>query len=164
MNAEQELLSKAEAVLGDREEILAAGIFGHQDSAATAMAAMAGAAAGGAVLDNPVTAGVGAAASVHATRAALAASNGVTVRMLVAVTPSRIHLLDWTTGSGPTKELVSFDRSSTDVRVARFGLSRRVSLQDTRSERSIGLTGTTAFFSSEAKGDRAVLRTLAEAS
>jgi hypothetical protein len=94
----------------------------------------------------------------------VAASNGVTVRMLVAVTPSRIHLLDWNAGSGPTRELVSFDRSSTNVRVAKFGLSRRVNLEDTRTERSIGLTGTTAFFASEAKGDRAVLRTLAEAS
>jgi hypothetical protein len=125
---------------------------------------MAGAAASGAVLDNPVVAGVGSAASVHATREFAAASKGLTVRMLVAVTSSRIHVLDWRTGTGPSRELVWFDRASTDVRVSKFGLSRRVRLTDTRAPRTVSLTGTTAFFASESKGDRSVLRTLKAAS
>ncbi|MGO8872063.1 MAG: hypothetical protein ACLQPH_11805 [Acidimicrobiales bacterium] len=164
MNDERELLSKAEQVIGTDQEILAAGIFGHQDPAATTMAAMAGAAAGSAALDDPVIAGLGGAASVHAAREAVAASKGLTTRMLVAVTRSSIHVLDWKTGDGPTRELATFERASTKVRVGKFGLSRRVSFSDTRTDRTVALTGTTAFFASEAKGDRAVLRTLQEAS
>jgi hypothetical protein len=164
VNDEQDLVTRAEEVLGQDERVVAAGIFGLQDSTETSIAAMAGAAVGSAVLDSPVTAGIGSAATVHATRHAVAAAHGLTVRMLVAVTGSHIHLLDWRTGSGPSRELVSFPRASTDVRVGRYGLSRRVSLHEVQSDTSVDLTGTTAFFASEAKGDRAVLRTLQQAS
>ena len=98
---------------------------------------------------------------MHATRSAIAASEGLTVRMLVAVTPERIRVLDWQTGSGPTRELLCFDRSSTDVKITKFGLSRHVELHDAASGRSLVLTGSTAPFASESKGDRAVMKELA---
>ena len=161
MNDPAELISKATAILGHEEQVLAAGIFGLKDNyVAVGAGTAAGAGLGGAILDNPVAAGVGGAAAMHATRSAMAASKGLTVRMLVAVTSEQIRVLDWATGSGPTKELLSFDRSSSVAKVTKFGLSRHVELRDSASGQSLALSGSTAPFASESKGDKAVLRLL----
>ncbi|HVC68103.1 MAG TPA: hypothetical protein VND44_10940 [Acidimicrobiales bacterium] len=141
MNDPVDLISKAGAVLGDGESVMAAGIFARKDDYLA----------------------VGGAAAMHASRSALAASRGLTVRMLVAVTTGHIRLLDWITGSVPSEVLASFDRYATAVKVTRFGLSRHVELTDPASGRSLVLTGSTAPFVSESKGDKAVLRALTEA-
>ena len=161
MNDPEALIGKATSILGAEEQILAAGIFGLKDDyVAVGMGTAAGASLGDALLSNPLASGVGAAGGMHATRSALAASKGVTVRMLVAVTSGRIRVLDWETGAGPTRELLSFERSSTDVKVSKFGLSRHVELHDAVSGRSLVLSGSIAPFVSEAKGDKAVLTAL----
>jgi hypothetical protein len=98
---------------------------------------------------------------MHAARDLNAKSHGVTLRMLLVVTPRQIHVLDWQTGSGPTRLLRSFDRGSTIVEVKKFGLSRRLHLQDRISGDSLALTGSASALSAEAKGDKAVLSALA---
>ncbi len=162
MNDPVELIGKAEAVLGCDERVLAAGIFGLKDNyVAVATATAAGAGLGDLVFGNPLASAAGGAAALHATRSAEAAAKGLSVRMLIAVTPDRIRALDWATGSGPTRELLAFDRSSTDITVTRFGLSRHVELRDTVTGQWLSLSGSTAPFASESKGDKAVLKILA---
>ncbi len=164
MNDLGDLIAKAGAVLGDGDPVLAAGIFALKDDyLRVGVGGAAGAGAGDAIFGNPLATAVGGAAAMHATRSAVAASQGLTVRMLVAVTPRRIRLLDWITGSGPTKVLASFDRHATTVTVTKFGLSRHVELADAASGRSLALTGSTAPFVSESRGDKAVLRILSAA-
>ncbi|MBF6558282.1 MAG: hypothetical protein IVW52_19450 [Acidimicrobiales bacterium] len=164
MNDPSELIGKASAIVGTEQPVIAAGIFGLKDDyLAVGLGTAAGASLGDAILDNPLASGVGGAAAMHATRSALAASNGLTVRMLVAVTPELIRVLDWETGSGPTTELLSFDRSSTDVKINKFGLSRHVELHDSATGQSLALSGSTAPFVSESKGDKAVLKELSDA-
>ncbi|CAB4764775.1 unannotated protein [freshwater metagenome] len=167
MNSEAELIEKAEQILGsdlsENDKVLAAGIFGLQDDfTATAVASVAGATIADSLTENSLAEGVGAAAAVHATREAHAGAQGVTVRMLVAVTHNSLHILDWVTGSGPTKQLFRFDRASTDVQITKFGLSRHLNLRDSAAGTSLALTGTTLVFSAEAKGDKLVLHLLAD--
>jgi hypothetical protein len=149
MNEPVDLISKATTILGTEPRVLAVG-----------MGTAAGAGLGDAILGNPLAGAVGGAAAMHATRSSLAASQEVTVRMLVAVTSERIGVLDWVTGSGPTEELLSFDRSSTDVKISKFGLSRHVELRDSATGQTLALSGSTAPFVSESKGDKAVLKAL----
>ncbi len=155
-------MAKATAVLGPDEPLLAAGIFALQDgylalaAGATIGSEVTSLAGGGALLG-----GVGAAAGMHVARDARAASQGLTERMLVAVSAEHIHILDWVTGSGPTRVLRTYVRASTDITMKRFGLSRHVTLHDRASDHSLKLSGTTARISAEAGGDKAVLAVLA---
>jgi len=159
---EQELQREAAAIIGTGEEILAAAIFGLQDDYAKIF--IAGAATGTAAmvagLEGPLAAGAIGGVTIHAERAQNAASEGVTVRMLVAVTPTTIHLLDRTGLGETTRELMRFDRATTTVQVTKFGLSRTITLADDAAGKRIGLTGSTAFFSPEAPGDKLVLHLL----
>jgi hypothetical protein len=161
MNSSTELISKSRTILGDGTEIVAAGIFGLQDDPPiVSVAGVAGAGVGDLLAADPAVAAATGAGAIHAARATVAASQGLTVRMLVALSDTRIHILDWMTGTGPTRVMLSFERARTEVRVKRFGLSRRLMLRDTVSGRTLALTGTTAFFASESKGDKSVLRLL----
>ncbi len=158
MNDPEALRAKAALVLGGAETILAAGIFGMQDNY---LALTAGGVVGGTVGGSGATGVIGNVAGMHVARDLNAQSHGVTLRMLLAVTPTQIHILDWQTGSGPTRLLRSFERSSTTVEVKKFGLSRRLHLQDRISGDSLALTGSASALSAEAKGDKAVLAALA---
>jgi len=161
VNDPSELIGKATAIVGTDQQVIAAGIFGLKDDyKAVGLGTVAGASVSDVLLDSPLAGAVGGAAGMHAARTALAASQGLTVRMLVAITPERIRVLDWETGAGPTKELVSFNRSSTEVKISKFGLSRHVELHDSSSGKSLALSGSTAPFASESKGDKAVLNEL----
>ena len=161
---EDELISEAQQVLGEDEKILAAGIFGLQDDyGKIAIAGVAtGTVAGLAGLDSPLEQGVAAGAAIHATREHEASEEGVTVRMLVAVTPTTIHVLDRSATGSTSRELRSFDRQTTAVQITKFGLSRHLNLAD--GDKHIGLTGSTAPFSPEASGDKLVLNLLSDAS
>lgn len=156
-----DLVAAAQEAIGPEETVRAAGIFGLQDNYAAITV-------GGLVTDiaipgnNPAPAGVGAAAGVEGSRQANAVAKGVTVRMLVAVTARTIHVFALPlAGSTPQKELMRFDRGATSVEVKKFGLSRKLKLTDRNDGRHLGLTGSTARFSSAAKGDKAVLAELA---
>ncbi len=142
---------------GTTEPVLAAGIVGHALPSNVEMAT-AGAAAdslpdGGSGLVNAMENVV----AMSAVQTADAERDGLTVRMLLAVTATRIYALDWTTGTGPTRILATLGRETTDVSVQRFGLSRRLGLVDHATGKELHLTATTAVFSPEAAGDKAVL-------
>jgi hypothetical protein len=161
MNSSTELISKSRTILGHGTEIVAAGIFGLQDDPlVVSSAGVVEAGVGDLISDNPAMAAATGAGAMHAARATVATSQGLTLRMLVALSDTRIHILDWLTGAGPTRELLSFERTRTEVRVKKFGLSRRLTLRDPVSGQSLALTGTTAFFASESKGDKSVLSML----
>lgn len=145
---------------GTADAAIALGVFGLQDNYAGIAAAglVTGAAAEEIVPDGgPVLDGVAAAAGVHAAREVNAQRKGVTVQMLLAVTPDRIVLFDYVQGA-VSRTIHSFDRMNAQVDVQRFGLSRRVQLRDADFE--IGLTGSTAIYSSAAAGDKLVLEQL----
>ena len=160
---EQALIADATKVLGGGEEVLAAGIFGLQDDyAKLAVAGVAtGAATGALDVTNPVAGGVAFGVATHETRRLNAESQGFTVRMLVAVTSSAIHILDRTELGATTRELLRFDRATTAVQVTKFGLSRHLNLADEKAGTSIGLVGSAAFYVPETAGDKLVLHLLA---
>lgn len=144
------------------EQVPVVGILGLQDAY---LGIFAGGVATGSVADSlggdAMTEGVLGAAGIHAAREVNARAQGVTVRMVVAVSDRAIHLLSLpATGTRPGTELLRFDRATTTVQVKRFGLSRKVVLHDTGNGQKIGLTGSVAFFSSYAAGTRAVLAAL----
>lgn len=159
---EDELKAEAAQVIGADEQILAAGVFGLQDDyGQIAVAGVAtGAAAGALQVDSAAAQGALAGLSVAAAREAHAQQEGVTVRMLVAVTPTRIHVLDRSATGQTQRELLSFDRAETAVQITKFGLSRHLNLA--HGDQRIGLTGSTAPFSPEAAGDKLVLHLLAD--
>lgn len=157
---QEEFTAVAQEMLGD-ERVLAAGVFGLQDNYAAIAAA--GAAEGLAMPGsaNAVVQGAADVATIEGARQANAAAHGVTERMLVAVTDASIHVFAMSPLGGKVEHrLMSFGRATTDVEVKKFGLSRRVNLTDRATGRELHLTGSTAPFSPEAKGDKAVLAVL----
>ena len=142
------------------ETVLAAGIFGHA-LPSNAELAVAGAAADSLPhVGNGLIEAVENVTAMAAVQAMDAERDGLTVRMLVAVTATDIHLLDWQTGRGTTRILRSLGRVSTDVTIKKLGLSRRVELLDHATGTDVHIVGTTAAFSPEAAGDKAVLALL----
>jgi hypothetical protein len=162
MSNQAELTAAAAQFLGDDAEVLGAGIFGLQDdyAAITVAGAATGLALDAVGSDDPVAGALTAGITVHATRDAVAKSKGLSVRMLVAVTPTHIHIMDYPDSGIPSVEYLNFDRSKTAVQVTKFGLSRHLNLADPEAGQQIGLTGSTAFFSSVAAGDKMVLHLL----
>jgi hypothetical protein len=157
----EDYVAEAQQLIGPGETVEAAGVFGLQDdykeialggvAAAVATPADAG----------PALAGIGGAAAIDVARRENAAAQGVTVRMLLAVTESSVHVFSMPAmGGGPQKLLMSFDRGHTEVETKRFGLARRVKLTDPQTGQHLGLTGNTARFTYGAKGDKAVLEAL----
>jgi hypothetical protein len=159
--AREDYVAEAQALIGLEETVEAAGVFGLQDDykgialggVATALVTPEDA--------GPGLAGLGAGASIAISREKNAEAQGVTVRMLLAVTERSIHVMSMhQVGGGPQKLLISFDRARTKVEVHHFGLSRRIELTDPESGQHLGLTGNTARFTYGAKGDKAVLEAL----
>jgi len=150
--------------IGMSETVLAAGVFGHalpsNAELATAAAAASSLPHGGDSVVGGVIGAIENVTAMNAVQAMDAQRDGLAVRMLVAVTDSRIYLLDWTPGSGPKLILKTMDRTTTDVTVQHFGLSRRIELLDHGTGVDAHIVGTTAMFSAEAPGDKAVLSLL----
>ena len=155
-------IEAAQELIGPGEQIKALGSFGLQDNYA---AVTAGAVAGDMAVPKsagPVAGAAGIAVGNFAAKQANAEAHGVTERMLVAVTESKIHILAMPmVGGEPERVLISFDRANTDVEVKKFGLSRRLNLEDRVSGQKLGLTGSEAKFAVGGKGDKAVLAELA---
>jgi hypothetical protein len=144
MNEPEALRAKAEAVLGGGEPVLAAGIFGLRGGGVALTAGgVAGSVVGSAVLGS-VGGAVGNIAGMHAGRDRYAAKQGLAAVLLVAVTPSHIHILDWANGTGASELLRSYERASTRVEIKKWGLSRRVSLHGASDGSELALTGTAA--------------------
>ncbi len=162
MTKPAEMIATASAALGGNEEVLAAGIFGLQDNYAAL--AVAGVATGvamdlAAVPENPAADALKAAVTAHVTRTIIAESKGMSVRMLVAVTPHQIHVWKWSL-AGIGDKITDFNRELTVIQITKFGLSRHLNLLDSTKTNPLQLTGTTAFFSSESAGDKSVLELL----
>jgi hypothetical protein len=162
MVSEADLVQKAQSAIGPEETVLAAGVFGLQDNyAAIALGGVVSGAVASELPGGAMGDAVAGAAGIHMTRQVVAANKGVTVRMLVAVTDTYIHLFALgNLGSDPERELMRFTRASTQCHVSKFGASRQLKLRDEAANQEIGLTGSAAFFSAYTEGDKAVLTTL----
>ena len=106
--------------------------------------------------------GASAVAGIHVAREAAAAAEGLTPVLLVALTADRIVLMDWhgnsASGTGPTRELVSFPRSTTQITFGRIGVNRKVTFDDV--VKTSAITGALGWLSSGKEGKRDVLRGL----
>jgi hypothetical protein len=160
---EEAMKATAQAVVDD--EVLAAGIFGWQDVVGAGVGgstagALAGSAASG-VLGNAMGAGVGAGLGGFAAEEAMAKEQGMTLHLLVVVTPTSVRVLDWVHGE-PGNEVRRFERETTQVQVTKLGLSRIVHLHDTASGEQIGLHASTLPVSAGGKSSKVVLHLLDE--
>ncbi|MBK5287750.1 MAG: hypothetical protein JJE46_04705 [Acidimicrobiia bacterium] len=158
---EQGLIQNAQAVLGD-ERVLAAGTFALQD---LVYAQAAGLTAGG-LLAESLPGAADAAASVAASRTAVkaaAAAQGVTVKLIVAVTDAHIYVMKW--GPEPTNDRIvhTFGRATTAVKITKFGLSRVVHLEDSSTGEEVELHASVARWTRQSGPDKHVLELLAAA-
>jgi outer membrane lipoprotein SlyB len=158
---EATLQAAAQAVVD--EQVLAAGIFGWQDVVAAGVGgSTAGALAGGGaghVVGSGLGAGVGAGIGGFVAEEAMAKEQGMTLRLLVAVTPTSIRVLDWAHGA-PGDEVRRFERETTQVQVTKLGLSRIVHLHDTTSGEEVSLHASTNPISAGGKTSKVVLHLL----
>lgn len=155
-----DLLDQARHFLGDDSTVVGAGILGLKDSY---LALAAGALAAGVMdplPDTPVGDAVAATAGMRTAREARARSQGLSVRMLVAVTTTDVHLLEvGAVGIAPVREALSFDRATLAIGVRKFGFSRRVILDD--GHHRVELTGSVSPLSPYTAGTRSVLAAVA---
>ena len=109
-----------------------------------------------------VLSGTSAVAGMQVAREAAAAAEGLTPVLLVALTSDRIVLMDWhgnsASGTGPTRELVSFPRSTTQLTFGRIGANRKLTFDD--GVKTTSITGALGWLSSGKEGKRDVLRGL----
>ncbi|QJU52681.1 hypothetical protein SCB71_04865 [Herbiconiux sp. KACC 21604] len=168
--SEQELVAEARAALsaaGDSGgEVLAAGVFGLADlvvaeAVGLAAGSMAGGGDGGSGA-GALGAGVAAALGGLAATKAAAEAQGVTVQLLVAITPDTIHVLNRDTGGRLRTEVASFPRATTRATIEKIGLSRHLTLADSVTGASIRLHGSTSWISAQSQGDKLVLELLAD--
>jgi hypothetical protein len=141
------------------ETIEAAGIFGLHD---LVWAQVAGGTAGG-VAGGTDAAGeaVGTAAGGRLAKEEAARALGLTVQLLVVVTPDHIVVTNWEAGGAAGQEVLRLDRASAKVEVKRMGLGRIVTLGDPESGREMHLSATVAPFRPQSGPDRHVLTVLA---
>lgn len=157
---ENSLIEQATAALQGDEEVRGAGVFALAN---LTLAGAAGAAVGNLAVGSSST-GADVLATVAGSRIAekaAAEAQGATIQILVAVTDDHIHLLNRDTDGRLEAEFRSFDRSSCDVSISKFGLSRHVHLADRDSGDEVVLTGSAGPFGVTAKGDKVVLALLA---
>ncbi len=160
MASAQQLIDHARSVTPAGEDVLAAGVFAVQDDyVATALAAIGGSAVADELFDNAVTDGVGAAAGVRAAREAHAAGQGVSLRMLLAVTPTHIRLYRLgATGENPGEELMAFTRDSCEVDLSKFGASEHLDLR--QGDKEMKLTGGVGLLAAYKDGNKKVVAEL----
>ena len=158
-SSEADLIAEARSILGADEEILGAGYFGLAN---LRDAMVAGGTAGGlaVTIGSDLNPGIGTlAGSLLAVRAS-AEEQGVTVKLLVAITPDTIHVLNQDTDGRLRTEVVSFRRDHVTVDIQKVGLSRRLTLTDPDSGVSIELHGSVSWLAAQSTGDKVVLALL----
>jgi len=156
----QQLIDIAQRVTPAGEQVLAAGVIAVQDDhLANALGSIGGSAAADELFDNAVAEGVGAAAGIRAAREAHAAGQGVSLRMLLAVTADRIRLYRLgAAGEHPGEELIAFDRSSCEVDLSKFGASEHLDLR--QGDKEIQLTGGIGLLATYKDGNKKVVQEL----
>lgn len=170
--SESSLVAEAKALLPDDEEVLAAGIFGLADL--WVAAAVGGSGGGGTIsglassmlptgaIVDPIAMGAGAAAGQRLAATEAAAASGASLQLLVAITPTKVHVLNRDIARGLERELHTFDRAHVAVTVESSGLSRYLTLADPTTGDRVQLHGSTLFISPLAEGDKVVMSLLAE--
>lgn len=160
MPSAQQLIDEAQRVAPAGEEVLAAGVFAIQDDhIANTLGALGGSAVADELLDNSVAEGIGAAAGVRAARESHAAGEGVSLRMLLAVTGSAIRLYRLgASGETPGEELMAFDRSTCEVELGKFGAAEHIDLR--QDDKEMKLTGGVGFLSAYKDGNKNVVAAL----
>ncbi|MCD9624509.1 hypothetical protein [Rhabdothermincola salaria] len=143
------------------DEVLAAGVFGLQDLMWAQVGGGTVGALGGDLVAGTAGMAVGAALGGYAAKLAACKAEGITLQLLVAVTPSTIHVLNRDPDGELEPVVASFPRSSTEVQITKFGLSRLVRLHDRDSDVAMTLHGTAAPFLAQSKPDAVVLHLLA---
>ena len=156
---EDVLMAAATQALGEGEEVLAAGVFSWSDLVlGQTVGMMAGSTIGGAVGD-VVGGALGAGVGAHAGAEAMAATHGMTVALLGAVTAPSIHIFNF--GDDVTgDEVATFARATTEVTISKFGLSRIIHLHDTATGLKLSLHASVAPFSAQSKPDKLVMHLL----
>jgi hypothetical protein len=159
-NTEDQLIQEATQILGD-ETVLAAGYFALHDMIVAQIAGGTAGALGGSLLDDAVGGALGAGFGGLAAKKAAAEAKGVTIQLIVAVTAEHIHVLNRDTDGRLADHVARFDRSTCEVSISKFGLSRHITLTDPASGASLELIGGVSPIAPTAKGDKAVLGLLA---
>jgi hypothetical protein len=156
---EADLIAEAQGLVGANEVIEAAGPFGLQDNYRDI--AVSGLAAGSLAPDNALGGAITGGAGVAMGQEMNARDQGVTVRMLVAVSATRIHVFALSQmDKHPGRELMVFERERTDVELKKAGLEKHLNLRDRESGQHLGLTGSTARIAYGSKSTKAVLAAL----
>ena len=160
MTNAQQLIDQACSVAPAGEDVLAAGVFAVQDDyVALTLAAAGGSAIAGGLLDSSVAAEIGAAAGHRAAREAHAADQGVSLRMLLAVTNTAIRLYRLgAIGETPGEELMSFNRASCEVLLSKFGAAEHVVLRE--GDKEMKLTGGIGLLATYKDGNKKVVEAL----
>lgn len=160
--SEEDLIAEAVGILGDSEPVLAAGHFGLANLVVAQMAGLSGAGMATSLLDaSPITDGVIGGLGAFAATKAAAEAQGVTMKLLVAVTADNIHVLNRDTGGRLTSQVTSFPRAEVDIEISKMGLSRFLELTDRTTGNKIKLHGSVSRISAQSKGDKVVLDLLA---
>lgn len=159
---EAELIANVQPVVGP-EPIVGAGVFGLQD---LVLPWVAGGTAGGVLAGEAAGAMAGVAGVLLgqlAAKHAAAKRAGVTLKLVVAVTATKIHVINWGDASDTTRIVKTFDRSTTTADVRKFGLSRIVTLHDTATDTEMRLHASVARWTSQSGPDKDVLAELSRA-
>lgn len=163
---DEEYLERAAGAALPGEEVLAAGIFSRQDTAYGQAAGASGGVDATRRLERHGAGGALAALAVD-TAAAYEGGNltskrsGMTLGLLVAVTPARIVVLNWE-GDAAGEMKASFARDNTDVVVKRLGFAKLVNLVPADGSPGLKLQGTTARLAKQSGPDKVVLHLLSE--
>ncbi len=157
--SEAELATHAKRAITDEEPIVAAGAF--WPNGATRETMEHGTVGGhklGAVF-GPNVGVVLALAETASGRGAPPEKYEMAKPMLVAVTPTRIHIIEPACGDAPAepRTVVSFDRATTIVHLKRWGLTRIVELDDDTADRHFRLHASVAPYMTRAVPEKAVL-------
>jgi hypothetical protein len=112
---ETELIADAQAVLGDTDPVLHAGAF---------------------CLQGFMKQTVGGAPSPEKDAAEL---RPMTTKLIVAVTATKIHVLNWDEGDNERWVVATFDRATTTGTIKHFGLTRVLRLEDSATGAEMNL-------------------------
>jgi hypothetical protein len=156
-----ELTRKTQQIIGTDQPIVVSVLGLQTDFVGDVTALIVAGTIGDDLGAGPLTEGILGAGGMRAAREVNARSQGVSARMVVAVTPTVIHLLALpATGDHPGKEVLRFYRATTTVKVKRHGLARRITLTDSDNGQRIRLTGGIAPWSRYAAGTKAIISEL----
>lgn len=156
---ENELIADAQQVIGDGETVRKAGVFGLQDLMHPMIAGQTVGALAGHALAGTEGAVAGVLLGGLLARKAAAEERGVTLKLIVAVTDTKVHVLNWDNDQ-ENRLVATFDRATTTVTVKHFGLSRIVTIDDSATETQMKLHASASRVMAQSGPDADVLTEL----